>query len=308
MAFPNLFGEVYSTGCPTACCGFNCLSTPPSFRESRAQGYYSDDWGVQEQIVTEGLFGLGGPPFSLVGRNPLEGFDNGLDIPPSLAQHLFVYDASKSSLREAKRRGTLLSRRWGKPRSQTCPRPSPDLIGGSGIPATPGISGYTSKVAGTEIELGKEPEVTFSACFGAPFMVHHPYYYAELLKNKILKHNANCWLVNTGWTGGSYGIGKRMSIHHTRTLLDAALTGKLLEVEYRTDPVFGFQVPKYCPDVPDKVLNPADTWGDPAAYQDKYLQLASLFIENFKKFKAGCPPSIIDSGPVKREFLTVGRK
>ncbi len=170
------------------------------------------------------------------------------------------------------------------------------------------ISGYTSKVAGTEIELGKEPEVTFSACFGAPFMVHHPYYYAELLKNKILKHNANCWLVNTGWSGGSYGVGKRMSIQHTRTLLDAALTGKLLEVEYRTDPVFGFQVPKYCPDVPDKVLNPVDTWGDPAAYQDKYLQLASLFIENFKKFKSGCPPSIVDSGPVKREFLAMGRK
>ncbi|MEE9569808.1 MAG: phosphoenolpyruvate carboxykinase (ATP), partial [Candidatus Binatia bacterium] len=170
------------------------------------------------------------------------------------------------------------------------------------------ISGYTSKVAGTEVELGKEPEITFSACFGAPFMVHHPYRYAEMLKNKILKHNVNCWLVNTGWTGGPYGIGKRMSIHHTRTLLNAALDGKLLEVEYRTDPVFGFQVPGYCEDVPEKVLNPAETWGDPAAYQDKYLQLASLFIENFKKFKAGCPADTIEAGPVKREFLAIGKE
>jgi len=166
------------------------------------------------------------------------------------------------------------------------------------------ISGYTSKVAGTEIGLGKEPEITFSACFGAPFMVHHPYHYAELLKNKILKHGANCWLVNTGWTGGPYGVGKRMSIHHTRALLNAALDGKLLSVEYYTDPVFGFAVPKKCEGVPDRVLNPANTWDDQFGYQDKYLQLASLFIENFKKFRDGCPPEIVNAGPVKKEFVT----
>lgn len=166
------------------------------------------------------------------------------------------------------------------------------------------ISGYTSKVAGTEIGLGKEPEQTFSACFGAPFMVHHPYYYAEMLKNKILKHGATCWLVNTGWTGGPYGIGKRMSIHHTRALLNAALDGKLLEVEYTVDPVFGFAVPKSCEGVPERVLDPVKTWDDPFAYQDKYLQLASLFIENFKKFRDGCPAEIVNAGPIKREFVT----
>jgi phosphoenolpyruvate carboxykinase (ATP) len=164
------------------------------------------------------------------------------------------------------------------------------------------ISGYTSKVSGTEIDLGKEPEITFSACFGAPFMVHHPYYYAELLRSRIMKHGVNCWLVNTGWSGGQYGVGKRMSIHHTRTLLNAALDGKLLEVEYRKDPVFGFEVPKYCDGVPEKVLNPAETWGDRNAYKSKYLQLAALFIENFKKFSAGTPEEITQAGPVKQDF------
>ncbi len=164
------------------------------------------------------------------------------------------------------------------------------------------ISGYTSKVAGTEIDLGKEPEITFSACFGAPFMVHHPYYYAELLRNKINKYDVNCWLVNTGWTGGQYGVGKRMSIKHTRTLLNAALDGKLLEVEYRTDPLFGFEVPKHCEGVPDRVLVPAETWDDPDAYKQKYLQLAALFIENFKKFAEGSSQDVIDAGPVKQDF------
>jgi len=159
------------------------------------------------------------------------------------------------------------------------------------------ISGYTSKVAGTEIDLGKEPEQTFSACFGAPFMVHHPYKYAEMLKNKMLKHNTQCWLVNTGWTGGPYGIGKRMSIHYTRTLLDDALSGALMDVKYRVDPFFGFEVPTSCEGVPAKVLQPKDTWEDPHAYEEKYIQLASLFIENFKKFQDGCPPEIINAGP-----------
>jgi len=161
------------------------------------------------------------------------------------------------------------------------------------------ISGYTSKVAGTEVDLGKEPEITFSACFGAPFMVHHPAFYADMLRNKMLKYGATCWLVNTGWTGGPYGIGKRISIHHTRTLLNAALDGTLSQVEYRTDPVFGFQVPKSCPGVPDKVLRPIEGWEDPKAYEDKYLQLAALFIENFKKFADGTPPEVVKAGPTK---------
>ncbi len=159
------------------------------------------------------------------------------------------------------------------------------------------ISGYTSKVAGTEIGLSTEPEQTFSACFGAPFMVHHPYKYAEMLKNKIKKHGSSCWLVNTGWTGGPYGIGKRMSIHHTRALLNAALSGELHNVEFRVDPVFGFEVPRTCGDVPPKVLEPAKTWEDPVAYEEKYVQLASLFIENFKKFRDGTPQEVVDAGP-----------
>lgn len=162
------------------------------------------------------------------------------------------------------------------------------------------ISGYTSKVSGTEIELGLEPEITFSACFGAPFMVHHPYFYARLLKNKIIKHDTNCWLLNTGWTGGPFGIGKRISISHTRALLKSALTGELDDVEYRTDSMFGFQVPKSCKDVPLKILNPENTWPRKEAYREKYRQLASLFIENFKKFSEGVPPEVLKAGPRRK--------
>ena len=132
-------------------------------------------------------------------------------------------------------------------------------------------------------------------------MVHHPYKYAEMLKNKMLKHNASCWLINTGWTGGPYGIGKRMSIHHTRALLNAALDGSLADIEFYTDPVFGFEVPKSCGDVPEKVLYPEKTWEDPEAYRDKRKQLALLFIENFKKFADGTPPEITAAGPIRPE-------
>lgn len=159
------------------------------------------------------------------------------------------------------------------------------------------ISGYTAKVSGTEIEMGKEPEITFSACFGAPFMVHHPYYYADLLKRKILRYNASCWLVNTGWTGGPYGVGKRISIRYTRALLDAALEGKLDNVEYYQDPIFGFAVPKTCPEVPDQVLRPESSWADKKMYQQKYRDLAMRFVDNFKQFKDGCPAEIVASGP-----------
>ncbi len=125
------------------------------------------------------------------------------------------------------------------------------------------ISGYTSKIAGTEIGLGTEPQITFSTCFGGPFMVHHPLAYAELLKKKIQKHDANVWLVNTGWTGGPFGVGKRISIQHTRALLNAALSGTLLNVEYKKDPVFGFDVPTQCEGVPAQILDPGEHLAQP---------------------------------------------
>ncbi len=168
------------------------------------------------------------------------------------------------------------------------------------------ISGYTSKIAGTEIGLGIEPEITFSTCFGGPFMVHHPYAYAELLKRKVLKHGANVWLVNTGWTGGPFGVGKRISIHHTRALLNAALNGKLTRVEYKKDPVFGFDVPTTCEGVPSDILDPASTWPSRDEYFKKYDGLAARFIENFKLMMADCPEHILEAGP-KRIALVSAR-
>jgi phosphoenolpyruvate carboxykinase (ATP) len=159
------------------------------------------------------------------------------------------------------------------------------------------ISGYTSKIAGTEIGLGKEPETTFSTCFGGPFMVHHPAFYARLLKQKIERYGVSCWLLNTGWVGGPFGIGKRISIKYTRTMLNAALNGELSDVEYTTDPIFGFQVPKYCPGIPDGVMIPASSWSDPEAYTRRYRSLAARFIDNFKKFADQASPEVIASGP-----------
>jgi phosphoenolpyruvate carboxykinase (ATP) len=159
------------------------------------------------------------------------------------------------------------------------------------------ISGYTSKIAGTEIGLGIEPQITFSACFGGPFMVHHPYAYAELLKKKIVKHHAAVWLVNTGWTGGPFGVGKRISIHHTRALLNAALSGKLLNVEYHKDPIFGFDVPKACDGVPSEILDPANTWPSREEYYKKYDALAARFIDNFKLMMRECPEHVLEAGP-----------
>jgi phosphoenolpyruvate carboxykinase (ATP) len=159
------------------------------------------------------------------------------------------------------------------------------------------ISGYTSKIAGTEIGLGQEPEITFSTCFGGPFMVHHPAFYARLLKQKIDRFAVNCWLLNTGWVGGPYGIGKRISIHYTRTLLNAALDGKLQEVEYSIDPVFGYLVPTHCPGIPDDVLSPSSSWANKADYQRKYIALASRFIDNFRKYADEIPQEIVKSGP-----------
>jgi len=161
------------------------------------------------------------------------------------------------------------------------------------------ISGYTSKIAGTEIGLGIEPEITFSACFGAPFMVRHPYEYAQMLKQRMLKHGAQCWLVNTGWVGGRFGVGKRISIRHTRNLLDAALEGKLDKVEYRKDRLFGFEVPTSCPDVPPDVLEPSSSWGDKDEYWKKYDALVARFVENFKLFEKNSDEAVAAAGPAR---------
>jgi len=159
------------------------------------------------------------------------------------------------------------------------------------------ISGYTAKVGGTEIGLGKEPAITFSACFGGPFMVHHPSKYAELLKSKIERYGVKCWLVNTGWVGGPYGVGKRISIHHTRALLKAALNGNLDDVNYTKDPIFGFEVPLECPDVPAEILSPSSSWGDKKEYDKRYRDLAMRFRENFAKFADNTPPEVVEAGP-----------
>ena len=158
------------------------------------------------------------------------------------------------------------------------------------------ISGYTAKVAGTEMGV-TEPEATFSACFGAAFMVWHPSKYAELLAEKLEKHGATAWLVNTGWTGGPYGVGKRMSLKHTRAIIDAIHSGALDNVEYVTDPIFGLAVPTSCPDVPSEVLIPKNTWADPVAYDKQAAKLAQLFNNNFEKYKDGSSEAIINAGP-----------
>jgi phosphoenolpyruvate carboxykinase (ATP) len=159
------------------------------------------------------------------------------------------------------------------------------------------ISGYTSKIGGTEVGLREEPEITFSACFGGPFMVHHPYKYAELLNRKIERYGAQCWLVNTGWVGGPYGVGKRISIRHTRALLTAALSGKLNDVKYTKDPIFGFLIPLECPGVPAEVLSPSSSWGDKKEYDRRYKDLAMRFKENFAKFTDNTPQEVVEAGP-----------
>jgi phosphoenolpyruvate carboxykinase (ATP) len=145
------------------------------------------------------------------------------------------------------------------------------------------ISGYTAKVAGTEVGVS-EPEATFSSCFGAPFLVWHPMKYASLLAEKMRKHNSRVWLVNTGWSGGPYGTGKRMSIAHTRAIIDAIHAGELDDIESTEDPVFGLAIPRAVPNVPENVLIPAKTWSDRNAYQAMANKLARLFTDNFKKY------------------------
>ncbi|RKX23292.1 MAG: phosphoenolpyruvate carboxykinase (ATP) [Candidatus Zixiibacteriota bacterium] len=160
------------------------------------------------------------------------------------------------------------------------------------------ISGYTAKVAGTEAGI-TEPEATFSACFGAPFMVLHPSRYAELLAERIREHKVDCWLVNTGWSGGPYGVGKRMKIKYTRALLNAALDGSLAKVDYEEDPIFGVQVPTECPGVPKKILKPRNTWKDKEAYDKKAEHLAGLFVENFRQFEDQASEEVKAAGPMQ---------
>ena len=158
------------------------------------------------------------------------------------------------------------------------------------------ISGYTAKVAGTEIGV-TEPQATFSACFGAPFLVWHPGKYAELLSSKMKKHNVNVWLVNTGWSGGSYGTGSRIKLHCTRAIIDAIHSGSLTSAPTQTDPVFGFEVITDCPNVPKEILVPEDTWKDRTAYQTTARKLASLFIKNFVTFENGVSEAVRAAGP-----------
>jgi phosphoenolpyruvate carboxykinase (ATP) len=158
------------------------------------------------------------------------------------------------------------------------------------------LSGYTAKVAGTEKGV-TEPQTTFSHCFGAPFMVHEPVVYAKMLGEKIAKHEVKCWLVNTGWSGGPYGVGKRMKLSYTRAMVNAALAGTLDGVDFAPDPIFNVAVPKSVPGVPSEVLEPRNTWADKAAYEAKAKELARKFRDNFEKFAKTATPEILASAP-----------
>ena len=158
------------------------------------------------------------------------------------------------------------------------------------------LSGYTAKVAGTERGV-TEPKATFSACFGAPFMPLHPGKYAQLLSEKIEQHNSTVWMVNTGWTGGPYGVGNRMQLSYTRRMLTAALEGELADVEMRVDPIFGFCVPKHVEGVPDEVLRPRDTWANGEEYDAQALKLAQMFVQNFEQYADGVTSDVRDAGP-----------
>jgi phosphoenolpyruvate carboxykinase (ATP) len=145
------------------------------------------------------------------------------------------------------------------------------------------LNGYTAKVAGTEAGV-TEPQTTFSTCFGAPFLPLKPMVYAELLREKVNRHGAKVWLVNTGWTGGPTGVGTRMKLSHTRSMVRAALSGALDSIEFQTEPIFGLALPTSCPDVPDDVLRPRDTWVDKGAYDSQATKLRDLFEANYQKF------------------------
>jgi phosphoenolpyruvate carboxykinase (ATP) len=159
------------------------------------------------------------------------------------------------------------------------------------------LSGYTAKVAGTERGV-TEPSATFSACFGAPFLPMHPGVYAKMLGERIAKHGAKVWLVNTGWTGGPYGTGSRMKLSHTRAMVRAALSGALDGVAFTKDPVFGVEVPTAVPDVPSSVLVPRATWKDPAAYDAQARDLVRMFRENFDQFRSQVSDAVVAAGPI----------
>jgi len=159
------------------------------------------------------------------------------------------------------------------------------------------ISGYTAKVAGTEVGIN-EPQTTFSPCFGGPFMVWHPGKYAELLAEKMQRHGANVWLVNTGWSGGSFGTGKRMKLAYTRSIIDAIHSGVLATAPTERHPVFGFDVVTECPNVPKEILMPRQTWADPASYDATAKKLAGLFAKNFATYEGGVSAEVRNAGPV----------
>jgi phosphoenolpyruvate carboxykinase (ATP) len=158
------------------------------------------------------------------------------------------------------------------------------------------LSGYTARVAGTEKGV-TEPKATFSTCFGAPFLPLNPNVYTKMLGEKIAEHNSRVWLVNTGWTGGPYGVGTRMKIAYTRAMITAALTGQLDSVEYVKHPIFNIDVPKSVPSVPDNVLDPRSTWPDAAKYDEQARKLAGMFVENFRTFEKDVAPSVKAAGP-----------
>ena len=158
------------------------------------------------------------------------------------------------------------------------------------------ISGYTAKVAGTEVGV-KDPEPTFSPCFGGPFLVWHPTKYAEMLADKLRKHGAQTWLVNTGWSGGAYGTGSRIKLKYTRAIIDAIHSGALAGIATQEDPVFGLAVPTSCPEVPAEMLQPRNTWADKAAYDEKAKKVAQLFKDNFKKYEAQASAEVRAGGP-----------
>ena len=159
------------------------------------------------------------------------------------------------------------------------------------------ISGYTAKVAGTEMGV-TDPEATFSPCFGGPFLVWHPAKYAEMLAEKIRTHNARTWLVNTGWTGGGFGVGQRMKLSYTRAIVDAIHSGELASVPTVEDPVFGLAIPQECPNVPSNLLQPRNTWASADAYDEAARKLAKLFRENFVKYEEGATQEILSAAPV----------
>ncbi len=158
------------------------------------------------------------------------------------------------------------------------------------------ISGYTARVAGTEAGV-VEPKATFSACFGAPFLPLHPGQYAEMLGKKMTEQKVNVWMINTGWSGGAYGVGKRMNLGYTRAMITAALEGSLNNIEYEPHPVFGMLMPAACPGVPAEILNPRNTWTDKDAYDAAAGKLAQLFLDNFKKYADGVSPEILAAAP-----------